>query len=262
MCYNKIVMRRFILSILALFLLFTTVVNAKNLTTKKDISVTSADGFSIKATFEYPKVKNKKEYSTVVLLHSLGYSSEWWENLPQELIDQGYAVLKIDLRGHGKSVFNSKLVRLSWKNMTNSSYAKYPDDVIRVIESIKKENTKKTFFNNWAIVGSDIGGNTAILASEKLKNKPKTIVLLSPTIDIRGLYTPVKLANLTDTDIFSISGTGDVAGEKAQEYLRKFAQAEFATYTSESRSTGMLMLKNDKSLAKIITTWISEYLPK
>ena len=72
MCYNKIVMRRFILTILAFFLLFTTGVNAKTLTTKKEISVSSIDGFNIKATFEYPKVKNKKDYSTVVLLHSLG----------------------------------------------------------------------------------------------------------------------------------------------------------------------------------------------
>ena len=44
------------------------------------------------------------------------------------------------------------------------------------------------------------------------------------------------------------------------EDLKKFAQEEFAEFTSESRTTGMLMLKNDKSLAKMISEWISEYL--
>lgn len=161
----------------------------------------SVDGFGIKATLEYPKVKGKKDYSTVVLLHSLGYSSQWWETLPKELTNSGYAVLKIDLRGHGKSVYNSRLVRTSWKSMTNSAYAKYPDDVIKVVEFVKAENSKKTFFNNWAIVGADIGASTAILAADKIANKPKTIVLLSPVVKTRGLYVPVKLANL-NMDIF------------------------------------------------------------
>ena len=45
-----------------------------------------------------------------------------------------------------------------------------------------------------------------------------------------------------------------------EEYLKRFSQSTFATYTSESKSNGMLMLKNDKSLSKIITSWIKEYL--
>ena len=251
-------MKRIIL-ILTLFLLIINPVFSASATVKKDISVQSIDGFSIKATLEYPKVKGKKDYSTVVLLHSLGYSSQWWESLPKELINSGYAVLKIDLRGHGKSVYNSKLLRTSWKSMTNTAYAKYPDDVVKVIEYVKTENSKKTFFNNWAIVGADIGASTAILSADKISYKPKTIVLLSPVVKTRGLYIPVKLANL-NIDIFSISGTNDLSGLETEKYLKKFAQATFATYTSEANSTGMLMLKNDSSLAKIITSWLKEYL--
>jgi len=247
-----------LLFILSLFLfLINPAFSASSV--NKELTVQSVDNFTIKATLSYPKVKGKKEFPTIVLLHSLGYSSAWWENLPQELIDDGYAVLNIDLRGHGKSVYNSKLVRTSWKNMTNSAYAKYPDDVIKVIEYVKAENPKKVFFNNWAIVGSDIGASTAILTADKISYKPKTLVLLSPVIKTKGLYVPVKLANL-NIDIFSIAGTDDVSGQNAQKYLQKFAQKEFAEYTSDSRSTGMLMLKNDKSLAKVIVCWIKEYI--
>ena len=146
--------------------------------------------------------------------------------------------------------------------MTNSAYAKYPDDVVKVIDYVKKENPKRVFFNDWAIVGADIGGSAAVIAADKIGfSKPKTIVLLSPVIETKGLYIPIHLAHLDNIDIFSISGTGDSTGAETQDYLKKFAQATFATYTSEARSTGMLMLKNDTSLAKIITTWISEYLP-
>lgn len=249
-----------IIFILTLFLLLINTAFAASPYTKKEIKVLASDGFSINAVLEYPKDKTKKEFSTVVLLHSLGYSSLWWESLPQDLLEQGFAVLRIDFRGHGNSVYNSKLVKTSWKNMTKSAYAKYPDDVIKVIEYVKAENSKRAFFNNWAIVGSDIGASTAILAAEKISYKPKTIVLLSPIVETKGLYVPVKLAHLSDVDIFSISGTNDITGVQAQDYLKKFAQAQFATYTSEAHSSGMLMLKNDKSLAKIITSWIKEYL--
>lgn len=253
-------MKRIILILTLFLLLINTIANAATNTVFKEITATSVDGFTMKGYLEYPKIKNQKEFPTVVLLHSIGYSSDWWCNLPQDLLNQGYAVLKIDLRGHGKSVYNSKLLRTSWSSMTNNAFAKYPDDVIKVIEQVKSENTKKVFFHNWAIVGSDIGASTAILVADKISYKPKTLVLLSPVVKTKGLYVPVKLANLDNIDIFSISGTNDNSGHNAQEYLKKFSQATFATYISESRSTGMLMLKNDNTLARIITSWIKEYL--
>ena len=253
-------MKRIILILTLFLLLINTIANAATNTISKEITATSVDGFTMKGYLEYPKIKNQKEFPTVVLLHSIGYSSDLWCNLPQYLLNQGYAVLKIDLRGHGKSVYNSKLSRTSWSSMTNNAFAKYPDDVIKVIEQVKSENTKKVFFHNWAIVGSDIGASTAILVADKISYKPKTLVLLSPVVETKGLYVPVKLANLDKIDIFSISGTNDNTGHNAQEYLKKFSQATFATYTSESRSNGMLMLKNDNTLARIITSWIKEYL--
>lgn len=251
-------MKRIILILTFIFVFLNPVFAGAN--AKKDIVVQSVDGFTIKATLEYPKVKEKKDFSTIVLLHSLGYSSQWWESLPKELLNDGYAVLRIDLRGHGKSVYNSKLVRTSWASMTNSAYAKYPDDVIKVIDYVKKENTKKTFFNNWAIVGADIGASTSILVAEKIPYKPKTLVLLSPIVKTKGLFVPVNLANLNNIDIFSIVGTDDFSSKSDSEYLKRFAQAGYVSYTSEAKSKGMIMLKNDPSLVNIISSWLKQYL--
>ena len=252
-------MKRFII-ILTFFILFlngSSVYSADFVT--KDYKVVTKDNFTITATLKYPKIKGKKSFSTIVLLHSLGYDSEWWETLPKQLIDSGYAVLLIDLRGHGNSIYNSKLVKLSWKNMTKKAYSKYPDDVISVIDNVKNEN-KRVFFDNWAIVGSDIGANTAILAVNKMAYKPKTIVMLSPLVTAKGLYIPVKLAELNNIDILSIVGTNDIQSRRDNRYLKKFAQATYAEYTSSSTSTGMLMFKHDETLAKVIVSWIGEYL--
>lgn len=227
---------------------------------EKDIKAVSIDGFNIEAKLSYPKVKNQKEVATVVLLHSLGYNSQWWEDLPKDLLAKGYAVLAIDLRGHGASVYNAKLVKNSWKSMKNSAYAKYPDDILAVINQVKEENSKKIFFNNWAIVGADIGASAGVLAADRMDIHPKTIVMISPIVKAKGLYIPVSMAHLDGVDFLSISGTDDIMSKEAESYLAKFAQDEFLTFTSDSKTTGMMMLKNDEGLSKMISEWISEYL--
>ena len=227
---------------------------------KKDYTVITPDGFRLSAVLEYPKVKGINEYKTVVLLHSLGYNSEWWDTLPANLMERGYAVLMVDLRGHGKSVYNPKLVRVSWKSLTNSAYKKYPSDMKEVIDYVKSENPKKIFFNDWAIIGSDIGAATGIIGANEIDIKPKTIVMISPVVKAKGLFVPVKLAELNNTDILSICGTNDTASVDSQEYLKRFAQAGFIEYLSESKASGMLMFKSDTTLSQFITIWISQYL--
>lgn len=254
-------MKRNFIYILTFFLLITNiVVEAAPSNVVKNIKAVAEDGFNIEATLTYPKVKNRKEFSTVILLHSLGYNSQWWEELPKELLAKGYAVLTIDLRGHGESVYNSKLVKTSWKNMKNSAYAKYPDDIIAIVNQVKAENTKRAFFNNWAIVGADIGASAGIIAADKLPNNPKTIVIISPVVKSKDLFIPLSIAHLDGVDFLSISGTDDIMSKDAEAYLSKFVQDEMLVFTSESKTTGMLMLKNDPGLNKMIAEWISEYL--
>ena len=253
-------MKRFLIILTLFLILINSVVFAASKTVKKEMIVITPDSFRLSATLEYPNVKGQVEYKTVVLLHSLGYTSDWWETLPDELLSKGYAVLKIDLRGHGKSVYNSKLVRVSWNSLTNKAYAKYPSDVLSVIDYINKENPKKVFFNEWAIVGSDVGAATGIIAANGYGTKPKTIVMLSPVVSAKGLFVPVKLAELSNVDILAISGINDSAGKNAQDYLRRFAQSAFVEYSSESKAAGMLMLKSDKGLSPFIASWIGQYL--
>jgi alpha-beta hydrolase superfamily lysophospholipase len=209
--------------------------------------------------FVYPKIKNQKEFPTVVLLHSLGYNSQWWGDLPSELLDKGYAVLTIDLRGHGKSIYNGRMAKTSWKSLKISAYAKYPEDVLGIIKKVNEENSKRIFFNKWAIVGADIGASTGVIMSDLYPVKPKTIVMFSPVVKTKGLFIPVSMAHLDNVDFLSISGKEDYSSIEASEYLHKFAQAEFVEFVSDSKTTGMLMLKNAPETVHLISEWISEY---
>ena len=254
-------MKRTIFIILSLFLVFmnSDVIASQQNVMKKEYKAVSVDGFNIQGVLSYPKVKGQKEYNTVVLLHSLGYNSQWWGDLPRILLDKGYAVLAIDLRGHGYSVYNSKLAKVSWKSLTNNAYTKYPDDVIAMIDVIKEDNVKRDFFTNWAIVGCDIGASAGVLAADRLPEKPKTIVMISPVVKAKGLYIPVSVAQLGNTDFLSISSQSDLDSIKSSAYLKKFAQREFSELYSESKTSGNLMFKNDSKMSTVVAEWIGLY---
>ena len=131
--------------------------------------------------------------------------------------------------------------------------------MISVIKYVQSEN-KRVFFNKWAIVGADIGAATAIHAANIIETPPQTIILISPVINAKGIYVPVKLAELNNIDILSITGTSDLDGNNANDYLKKFSQSAYIEYSSEAKSTGMLLFKHDKSLSNIISSWLSQYL--
>ena len=81
-----------------------------------DIEYETADKFLINATLTYPKEKGKV-YPVIVLLHSIASSSNDWDGIPQKFNEAGFAVLNVDLRGHGKSIYNINLDKKYWQNI-------------------------------------------------------------------------------------------------------------------------------------------------
>ena len=73
-----------------------------------DIEYETPDQYVVRAKLMYP-LEIKKSYPMVVLLHSLGYSSEFWQSLPDAFNQAGFAVLKIDFKGHAE--FFSRLTK-------------------------------------------------------------------------------------------------------------------------------------------------------
>lgn len=224
----------------------------------KIIEVQTKDNFLIRATLTYPKNKNKKaHYPTIVLLHSLGYTSGQWENLTPTLAKQGYAVLAVDLRGHGISNKDSKFKIHSWEYFRNKMFEKYPDDVIAIIKQTQK-TTKKAEFNHYAIIGGDIGANTAVLVAQKMPVKPKALILLSPSRTIKGLYIPIAMTELGSTPILVMSSSKDRITTNEEIILKRFSQAEYLIKNVNTNRTGMMLIRNNPDVMKSISWFINQ----
>ncbi len=226
--------------------------------TEREYITETKDNKLIYAYLSYPKT-NLKGYPTIILLHSIGRNSKYWQPLQEEFNNSGYAVLRIDFRGHGKSVFDKKFRQKSWTAYSNSSFLKYPQDVIDVINKIQKA-TKKANFNNYLIIGSDIGANTAVLVAKSLQVKPKGLVLIAPSMNFKGLYIPVALTEIGTTPILAISSKTNKYFMEEQTKLSKFAQGDFDIYNTENGGADMLLLKQHPEVQKTIVNWVKSYL--
>ncbi len=254
-------MKKFLILILALLLLTPTLSFAaakKKKVGYLGLTYETKDTFVIKSKLFYPS-KKQAVYPIVIFLHSLGYSSDYWGLVVKKFVDSGVAVLLVDLRGHGQSIYNSNFKISSWVYFTENDYNKYPSDIADILHYVAM-NYKNISTTKYAIVGADIGANTAILAAEKMVNKPSCMVLLSPTRNFKGLKTSIAMTNVGHGPILTLVSARDNHSVQEAQVLKKFAQGTYEIKTYPAGGMGMLMLKVNPTAADDIVNWVKPKL--
>lgn len=242
----------------------TTVKKTKSPYTTKIVEVTTKDNHIMRAKLQYPKPPKgvKVTYPTIIMLHSLGYCSSQWGALPEELLKLGYAVLMVDLRGHGISNKDTKFRLKSWTYFTNTTYQKYPSDVLAIINQTKITN-KRVSFSDYSIIGGDIGANTAVLVAKKMHPKPKSMVLLTPTVDTKGLTIATlkgiaPLSEVGNGPILVMCSQHDKYSINQEMLLKKFARGEFIINNVDVNKNGMMIVRNNEKAMKSVIEFIND----
>ncbi len=198
-----------VLIVLLLFLTsfsFASPKKKKEPPTKHKIEFTTKDKFILVGDLYFAKKASSKPL--VILLHSFGVSAKEWKTLAEELRLNNYNVLAMDLRGHGRSIYTESLKIKSRYKFSQSDWQKLPYDVVESVNYIKTNYTGINC-NDTIIIGADIGGSAGILAGLMLKNQPLKFVWISPMLNFKGLYIPIKVANYTTTRFFVILSKTD-----------------------------------------------------
>src|SRR5215813_2983193 len=115
----------------------------------------------------------------VLLLHGYGENRSVWKDFAEELLGRGWAVMTLDLRGHGESRSkNQRPIEASPDWRTNLH--EFPVDLDPALDWLKSRarvDNKKI-----VVIGFDVGANLALIASGRFQ-EVRTVVAIKPNLD-------------------------------------------------------------------------------
>ena len=209
----------------------------------EQVTIEAADGLPIRATLLTPLTSGADP--GVILLHMLGDDRTVWGEvgLAADLVAAGYAVLAVDMRGHGETG-------------GTQDWTLAADDLGRVWDDFTARDTVDA--TRTAVVGASIGANMALrLGAER--PDVGAVVLLSPGLNYRGVTTEDPLAIYGDRPLLLIASEDDAYSADSVRALAEAVDgATVQLYDYAGHGTNMFAAEPE--LTALIIGWLGEQL--
>ena len=142
------------------------------------VTFVTADGWRIAGDYQAPSAGKP----TAILVHCVAAGRGEWAPLIQELAKRGWGTLAIDLRGHGASGAGPKGPDDFRGIDARGEWPQAERDILAAARFLKDRGVGA---RQLVLIGASIGANLCSRAAAVLK--PRTLVLLSPGADYRGV---------------------------------------------------------------------------
>ena len=223
-----------------------------------DLTLTTEKGFQLKASYYQ---SNKPSDRAVLLLHQCNYNRTMYNDIGQQLSDQGIHALSIDFRGFGESTndeFNvDKIQKLpreerqqAWQEMSKH----WPSDVQLAYNHLTSKMSDKGIVG---VVGASCGGSQAITLAE---NNPISIIgfFSSGQRDENIARYKKTLAAKPTLIIASEEDRGTY--ESAQKLFKVTSNANSKFIAYKGAAHGYPLLDTDTQLASYMVSWLNSQL--
>ena len=195
------------------------------------------DGVEIAASFYAPR---ERSAPAVVLVHQLGATRAEWEPVIAALkADGDYAILAIDLRGHGESTKAKDGRALDWQKFSEAEWHKLPQDVHAAFDWLRANKTIAP--RSFGGIGSSIGGS-ALLVHAAPQGSVRALVLLSPGLEYRGLHIRSAFVRAEHRPVLMVAAKDDARSFETLAAFEKIAghRTHFIRVTGGAHGTKML----------------------
>lgn len=208
------------------------------------ISVELVTDDDVRLAGTYLSPETERQVPGVILLHMLGRSRQDWLSFAQRLQAEGYAVLAIDLRGHGKSGGEQ-----NYTSMRKDAAAAFAWLVQRPVVDMRRIG----------VVGASIGANIGLdFAASQLTLR--SIVLLSPGLDYRGVTTEDAIVQYGARPLLIVASNEDTYAADSSRKLDSMAQGKHELQMFDGAAHGTDMLESSIGLTNLLLSWLQETL--
>jgi dienelactone hydrolase len=215
-----------------------------------EVSFTAADGAKVFATlYEQPGVKPPG----VVLIHDRGGSRDTWKNAAAKAQRSGYAVLAIDLRGHGRSTGpNGQPV--AYKEFNPQQWLSATNDIAAAIEQLRNAGADE---NRIAVVGEGFGGALALHYAARHPDAA-AVVLISPDADDRVIDMREEIASVGKRPVLLLRADGDAYSSDSCSLLKKRAQGLCEVRVYPGAAHGAALLDASATAVEEFISWLGQ----
>ena len=201
------------------------------------VSFRAADGTTLSAEFWPASGSN---VPAIVLVHMLTRSSHDWDITAERLHQAGFLVLAPDLRGHGDSSgsFNAAV-----------DLSPLLQDVVAAIGWVKRR--PEVAAGRIGLAGASVGASLAIQAAAG-DPSVRSVVLLSPGIDYRGLKSDTAMKKYGDRPVLLVASKNDPYALRSAKALSEDApRAQLETLDEAGHGT-MMLTKSDGLVGRLV----------
>ncbi len=189
-----------------------------------------------------------------LLLHMMPATKESWDRFARRLAKSGFAVLAIDLRGHGESRQAGDGRRLDYKLFEDRDH----QDKIKDVEAAAAWLAERQApLKRLVVVGASIGANLAIAYAAAHPGVAATAAL-SPGLDYRGVTTPDKVRKMAPGQpLFLAASSEDELSFKTDRELAQLKpDAVVREYGGAGHGTSMFDARPE--LMEELAAWLEE----
>lgn len=181
------------------------------------IELVTRDGVILQAT-TWSGTGEEAGKQAIILVHQLASDRYEWAPFLAGLAGD-YALVSIDLRGHGGSTRTTDGRELQWRGFDGGDWSQIPLDVETAVSYVRGRGATSI-----GLIGASIG-SSAVMLYAATDPKISAVALLSPGLAYRGLDTKGPVQTYGERPLLLLTSKGDSKSEETVRELGALAPA-------------------------------------
>jgi len=199
--------------------------------------LTTEDGQSIAYSYFEGGTKG------AILLHQLSMDRHTYDSFAPKLVESGFAVVSIDVRGHGESSGD-------WQKFSERDFNNIVLDVKAAKQFLAKQGIDTS---QLLIIGASIGANTVINYAAQ-DSDVRAVIALSPGLNYRGIDSTQGISGVPANTLLVAAEQDSAAADGVSKLAEQNSAVETKVYSGNQHGTNMF---GATSLEQDLIEWIN-----